>query len=112
MATPLKAAVDSYPRAKSLARGTHNENFSTLRKWEHWGGGAPIGELRRKDVRAFPDWVYERTVAEEGTNPGRTANKGREHVRAVLSWAWEQEMIDSPPRIPEGPRTARRGEVT
>jgi hypothetical protein len=29
-------------------------------------------------------------VAEAGTNPGRTANKAGEHLRAVLSWAWEQ----------------------
>ncbi len=24
-------------------------------------------ELRRKDIRAFLDWVYERAVAHEGT---------------------------------------------
>ena len=106
MATTLKAAVDNYLRAKSLARGTRNEYFSTLRKWEQWGGGAPIEELRRKDVREFLDWVYERAVAEAGTNPGRTANKAREYLRAVLSWAWEQELIDAPPRFP-GPRDQR-----
>jgi len=37
----------------------------------------------------------ERAIAREGTNPGRTANKAREHLRAVLSWAWEQEWIDT-----------------
>ena len=76
MATTLKAAVDDYLRAKSLARGTCNEYFSTLRKWEQWGGGVPIEELRRKDVRAFLDWVYERAVAEEGKNPGRDHEQG------------------------------------
>ena len=106
MATPLKAAVDDYLRAKSLSRSTRNEYFSTLRKWEQWGAGVPIEELRRKDIRAFLDWVYERTVADEGTNLGRTANKAREHLRAVLSWAWEQEQIDAPPRFP-GPRDQR-----
>jgi hypothetical protein len=106
MATTLKAAVDDYLRAKSLARETHNEYFSILRKWEQWGGGVPIEELRRKDVCAFLDWVFERAVAEEGTNPGRTANKAREHLRAVLSWAWEQELIDAPPRFPK-PREQR-----
>ena len=45
-------------------------------------------------------------MADEGTNPGRTANKAREHLRAVLSWAWEQELIESPPRFP-GPRDQR-----
>jgi hypothetical protein len=106
MATTLKTAVDDYLRAKSLARGTRNEYFSTLRKWEQWGGGIPIEELRRKDVRAFLDCVYERAVAEAGTNPGRTANKAREHLRAVRSWAWEQELTDAPPRFPK-PREQR-----
>src|SRR5262245_37301882 len=106
MAASLKAAVDDYLRAKSLARGTRNEYFSTLRKWEQWGVGVPIEGRRRKDVREFLDWVYERAVAEEGTNPARTANKAREYLRAVLSWAWEQARIDSRPRFPK-PREQR-----
>jgi hypothetical protein len=106
MQTTLDAAVDRYLRAKALSRGTRNEYRSTLRKWEQWGGGAPIEALQRKDVRAFLDWVYERAVADQGTNPGRTVNKAREHLRAVLSWAWEQELIDAPPRFPR-PRPQR-----
>src|SRR5262249_22266361 len=39
-------------------------------------------------------------------NPGRTANKAREHLRAILYWAWEQELIGAPPRFP-GPRDQR-----
>lgn len=97
MQTTFMAAVENYLRAKAVSRGTRNEYFSTIRKWEQWGGGVPIEELQRKDVRAFLDWVYERAVADEVTNPGRTANKAREHLRAVLSWAWEQELIESPP---------------
>lgn len=106
MQTTLNAAVQSYLRAKGLSRGTRNECFSTLRKWEQWGNGVSIEELRRRDIREFLDWVYERAVADEGTNPGRTANKAREHLRAVISWAWELELIDSPPRFPM-PRTQR-----
>jgi len=34
------------------------------------------------------------------------ANKAREQFRAVLSWAWEQELIEAPPRFP-GPRQQR-----
>jgi integrase len=101
MATTLKAAVESYLRAKTLSRGTRNEYFSTVRKWEQWGSGPPIEALQHKQVREFLDWVHERAVAQDATNPGRTANKAREHLRAVLSWAWEQELIETPPRFPK-----------
>ena len=106
MSTTFKAAVDSYLRAKTLSRGTRNEYRSTVRKWEQWGGGPPIEALQHKEIREFLDWVHERALAEKGTNPGRTANKAREHLRAVLSWAWEQELIGAPPRFP-GPREQR-----
>src|SRR5260370_14643101 len=65
MQTTLKAAVESYLRAKTLSRGTRNEYRSTLRKWEQWGSSVPIEELRRKDIREFLDWVYERAVTDE-----------------------------------------------
>jgi hypothetical protein len=106
MATTLKAAVESYLRAKTVARGTRNEYFSTVRKWEQWGGGPPVEELQHKQVREFLDWVHERALAQDETNPGRTANKAREHLRAVLSWAWEQGLIETPPRFPK-PRDQR-----
>jgi len=48
----------------------------------------------------FLDWAYDRALANEGSNPGRTANKAREHLRAVTSWAWEQDIIETPPRFP------------
>src|SRR5262249_7164342 len=99
MPTTLNAVTESYLRANTLSRGTRNESRSTLRKWEAWGAGAPIEELQRKSIREFLDWVNERAIAQEGTNPGRTANKAREHLRAVLSWAWEQELIDTMPRF-------------
>src|SRR6266545_8019633 len=106
MQTSLNAAVESYLRAKTLSRGTRNEYFSTLRKREEWESGVAIEELRRKDLREFLDWVYQQAVEHEGTNPGRTTNKAREHLRAILSWAWEQELIDAPPRFPR-PRHQR-----
>jgi hypothetical protein len=84
MPTTLKTAAESYLRAKGLSRATRNEYFSTLRKWERWGGGIPVEQLQRKDVREFLDWVYDQAVKGKGENPGRTANKAREHLRAVL----------------------------
>lgn len=106
MQTTLNSAIESYLRSKALTRGTRNEYSSTLRKWNEWGQGTAIEELRRRDVREFLDWVYARAIADQGTNPGRTANKAREHLRAVISWAWEQEMIETPPRFP-APRAQR-----
>src|SRR3989442_13952358 len=80
MATTLKSAVESYLRAKTVVRGTRNEYFSTLRKWEQWGGCSSIEELQHKQIREFLDWVHERALAQDGTNPGRTANKARDHL--------------------------------
>jgi hypothetical protein len=39
-------------------------------------------------------------------NPGRTANKAREQLRAIISWAWDQELIETPPKFPK-PRQQR-----
>jgi integrase len=106
MSTELKAAVARYVRTGSLARGTRDEYNATLRKWEMWGGGVPIEQLNRADIRAFLDWVYERAVSQGGTNPGRTTNKARQNLRAVMGWAWERDIIVSLPRFPK-PRHQR-----
>jgi site-specific recombinase XerD len=87
MRTTFPTVAESYLRAKPVSQGTRNEYRSTLRKWDQWGRGDSIEKLQSKHVREFLDWVYERAVADRGTNPGRTANKAREHLRAVLSWA-------------------------
>jgi hypothetical protein len=106
MSTDLETAVECYVRARSLKRGTRDEYFATLRKWKRSGDGAPIEQLTRKHIRDFLDWVHERAVLDEGLNPGRTANKSRENLRAVMSWAWEQDLIDLLPRFPK-PRLQR-----
>src|SRR5262249_14252816 len=83
------------------AHGTRAKYFTTIRKWSAWGGGVSIEHLGRREIREFLDWVYDRAVHDEGTNPGRTANKAREHLRAVISWAWDQELIEIPLRFPK-----------
>lgn len=82
-----------------MSRSTRNEYLSTLRKWERWGDGTPIEQLQHKQIREYLDWVHQRALAQDGKNPGRTANKAREHLRAVISSAWEQELIDTLPRF-------------
>lgn len=59
-----------------------------------------IEELTRRDIREFLDWVHDEAIVREGTNSGRTANKAREHLRAVMSWAWEQDLVETLPRFP------------
>ena len=39
-------------------------------------------------------------------SPGRTANKAREHLRAVMAWAWEQDLLEALPGFPK-PRQQR-----
>src|SRR5688500_7869282 len=98
MPTSLTAAIVKYIRGNNRARATRNEYHTTLRKWSEWGNGVPLEELSRKEVREFLDWVYERAVEHGGTNPGRTSNKARDHLKAIISWAWEQDVIVSLPR--------------
>ncbi len=101
MPTTLNEAIVKYLRSGSSARGTRAEYRTTIAKWIEWGNAVPLEQLGRKEIREFLDWVYERAVAEQGTNPGRTANKAREHLRAIISWAWEHDIIESPPRFPK-----------
>lgn len=101
MRTTLRTAVAKYLGVGAPARGTRDEYHTTLRKWREWGGGVSIEKLGRKEIGGFLNWVYERAVVEEGTNPGRTANKAREHLRAIASWAWQQDLIESLPRFPK-----------
>ena len=99
--TTLKTAVTNYLRSGNPARGTRTEYQITLRKWQQWNRQVPLEQLGCKEIRDFLDWVYERAVAEEGTNPGRTTNKAREQLSSVIGWAWDQEFIDSLHRFPK-----------
>ena len=101
MPTNLVAAIENYLRSRNLSRGTRDEYGVTMRKWTEWGKDVPIEQMGRKDIREFLDWVHERAIAIDGSNPGRTSNKARENLRAVLAWAWEQDLIDALPRFPQ-----------
>ncbi len=101
MPTSLETAVAKYLRSGNPAQRTREEYSTTLRKWTRWGGAIPVEKLGRKEIRAFLDWVYEDAAGRDGGNPGRTANKVRSHLRAVMAWAWEQDMVDVLPRFPK-----------
>jgi integrase len=101
MPTTFETATECYFRTHNLAVGTRDEYATTLRKWKQWGNGIPIERLRRQDIRDFLEWVHERAVHRDGTNPGRTANKARANLRAVMSWAWERDLLETLPRFPK-----------
>ena len=79
MPTTFEAAVEKYLAARSPAAATRGIYRTTLRKWDRWGQGVSLEELGRKEIREFLDFVYERAVSQQEQNPGRTANKAREH---------------------------------
>lgn len=101
MSTTLRSALTNYLRCRRLAEGTKAEYKTTLNKWRLWGNGVPIEKIGRKEIREFLDWVQFQAIADGGTNPGRTANKARAHLRAIIAWAWEQDLIDALPRFPK-----------
>ncbi len=101
MPTTLESLVTKYRRSGSPAQRTREEYATTLRKWSRWGGAIPLEQFSRKEIREFLDWVHEDATARHARNPGRTSNKVRSHLRAVLSWAWEQDLVDALPRFPQ-----------
>jgi hypothetical protein len=101
MPTTLKNATKKYVKARDLSLGTRREYQTTIAKWQRWKGRVSIERLDRPTIREFLSWVHDQAVADGGTNPGRTSNKARTHLRAVISWAWENDLIEMPPRFPK-----------
>jgi hypothetical protein len=63
------------------------------------------GSRRRSDrqapIRVYLDWVHDKAANDGGSNAGQTANKARETLRALLSWASEQDYVEKLPRFPK-----------
>jgi hypothetical protein len=101
MSISLETVVVKYLDARNLSGGTRKEYKSTIAKWLAWEGYVDIDKIERTHIREFLDWVHEKAIEGGGSNPGRTANKARENLRAILSWAWEQDFIERLPRFPK-----------
>ena len=91
---------------KALSRATPTIIARSLENGRDGAAASPWNSWRRKVIREFLDRVYDQAVTCEGENPGRTANKAREHLHDVLYLAWEQKLIDTLPRFP-APRVQR-----
>lgn len=100
MPTTLESVVYKYLLTSCPAQRTREEYSTTLRKWSRWGGAETLEDLGRKEIREFLDWVEDDAASRQGGNPGRTANKVRSHLRAVLSWAWENDFLEALPSFP------------
>lgn len=97
----LRKAVEQYCQFREVANGTRKGYETLLRKWDRFGGPKKVEEIDKKTVRLFLDWVYEEAVKMEGKNPGRTHNKAREILHAVLAWAANRDVVESQPTFPE-----------
>lgn len=100
MSISLESVATKYLTAKKLSGGTRREYKSTISKWVTWGHGVDVDQIDRSRIRDFLDWVHEKATQDGGSNPGRTANKARENLRAIMSWAWEQDYLAKLPRFP------------
>ena len=100
MAISLESATNKYLLDRQSSIATCVEYRATVNKWKEWGKELALESIGRTELREFIDWVYQRAIKQDGRNPERTANKCREHLRAVMSWAWEHELIEEIPRFP------------
>lgn len=120
-ALTLVQAVEGYLDATQSSDATRVEYRTTLRRYQEWvddEGREPENaltidvsdhrstrpvvthELTRDTLRQFLEWVHARAKLEGGTNPGRTANKRRANISAVLNWACDEGKIETVPRMP------------
>jgi hypothetical protein len=85
MAISVEKVAEKYLVAKKLSAGTRKEYRATVTKWMAWGKGVDVDQLERHHLREFLDWVHEKASQDGGSNAGRTANKARENLRAIMS---------------------------
>ena len=108
MSNSVETIAAKYLIAKKLSGGTRKEYKSTVTKWTIWGNGVDVDQIGRSHIREFLDWVHDQAAENGGSNPGRTANKARENLRAILAWAWEQEFL---PKLPPFPKPKPQRDV-
>lgn len=109
MSNGFESVAVKYLATRKLSSGTCKEHRGTVTKWIAWGKG--VDQIGRVHLRDYLDWVHEKAAADGGANAGRTANKARENLRAVLSWAWEQDLLEKLPRFPK-PKPQRDGTIS
>ena len=100
MSNSVESISAKYLTAKKLSGGTRKEYKSTITKWTAGGNGVDVDEINRSHIRDFRNCVHDKPAEDGGSNPGRTANKARENLRAIMLWAWVQDYVAKLPRFP------------
>ncbi len=104
MSISLEKLAEKYLTSRRLSARTKRGYRSTVAKWLAWGKSVDVDQIEKRHIREFVDWVHEKATSDGGSNAGRTANKARENLRSLLSWAWEQEYVEKLPSFPEAMR--------
>jgi len=95
-----------YLDATGASRSTRAEYQTSGRKWAEWlnvhRSCTPmhIREITAEVLDEWLTWVYEQAKS-QGTNPGRSHNKARSNMRAVLNWAAKRRLIAAVPVFPD-----------
>jgi len=108
--TTVEDLIEAYLRAKESSPGTCESYRTTGRKWSEWRNShrsqTPMqaNAITAGDLEDWLAWVYEQAVAGKDSNPGRTHNKRRQELQAVLTWAakpGKTRVLASVPAFPE-----------
>ena len=96
-----------YLDATGASRSTRAEYQTSGRKWAEWlnvhRSCTPM-HIRAIDAELLEKWlawVYSEAQTSGDANPGRTTNKARSNMRAVLNWAAKRRLISSVPVFPD-----------
>lgn len=102
----VREAVEAYCRAKKSVLGTRRAYQTLARRWEIWSSSLrsatpkAIGALTAEDWAAFLGWVQSEAESAGDGNVGRTFNKYRGEISAVLRWLVDEEQLSALPRLP------------
>ena len=104
---PTVEAILGYCAAKKNAKRTAAEYETTARRWASWlklrrsVTPTQFRDLTAADFRDFLIWAQAESAEAGDTNPGRTANKRLEHLKATWKWLARQGKIDTQPIWPD-----------
>lgn len=99
---------DRYLAARPLKDRTIAEYRTTLSKLLAWRAKVhrsptpmQFRDLDEETLTQFLVWCRDQATLAGASNPGRVANKSREHLSAWLRWGFDQRELSAIPRLPD-----------